>query len=696
MKKLLFTLSIVTLLHSPARGQSLRIMNAASFSENTSFAAGSIISVFGSNLTNTTASAASANSLPRTLGGVTLTIGGVASPLFYVSPTQINAQIDTSVAPGPAAVTLTSPTGTFTTTIQIASAAAPGIFALSTTGSGDGAILNAATFAGGVYSVTTNGSPTFLAIFATGLDRKTAPTVRIGGVAVPVQYFGPAPGFPGLQQVNVQLTSDLDGAGRVEVELESGGVASNVVETMIVPRHGEGAFPADADNQMPNRAIASIAYVPGTSLALVADEYDDVVRVLDVQQKAVTHVISLMDGSRPIAIAVNAAGTAAVVAEQGTNKVAVLDLTKYAVTGEVAVGMSPVSVAIWNTTALAVNQGSDSVTFVDMTALKAGMVTAVGKAPRAVALDGTGHAFVTNENDGTISQIDLGTGTVLKTIGLGMNARPEAIQIIPSLNLAVVTEPSQSPSGQVVIVNLTTANTTIVNVNPARSGGSSDLAVNGSTVYFANQAGGSVTAVPVSVLASGSISATPTTVKVDLGARALAVDTRDNLLLVTNQGTGTVVLVDLASNKVTGRINAVASPPNQGDNDDDHSDHDHAFNMPVVMSFSPASAKIGTNFTLVVNGQNLSGVTSVAFYSLGMPGKGDDHGEGIHASPIGQPDPSISVSGIQVNTAGTQLTAQVQIAASAAAGQRLIRVQGPNGASVIVAPPMMSVFTVTQ
>src|SRR2546422_5142763 len=84
------------------------VRNGASFVQNTSLTPGSIITVLGTNLTGATAFATNPTTPPKSLGGVTITVGGVASNLFYVSPTQINTQIDTGVVPGSRTLVLTS------------------------------------------------------------------------------------------------------------------------------------------------------------------------------------------------------------------------------------------------------------------------------------------------------------------------------------------------------------------------------------------------------------------------------------------------------------------------------------------------------------------------------------------------------------------------------------------------------------
>jgi uncharacterized protein (TIGR03437 family) len=53
----------------------------------------SIGSIYGLNLSAQTAIADLAPPLPFTLGGSTMTIGGNITPMFFVSPAQINFQV---------------------------------------------------------------------------------------------------------------------------------------------------------------------------------------------------------------------------------------------------------------------------------------------------------------------------------------------------------------------------------------------------------------------------------------------------------------------------------------------------------------------------------------------------------------------------------------------------------------------------
>ena len=144
-------------------------------------------------------------------------------------------------------------------------------------------------------------------------------------------------------------------------------------------------------------------------------------------------------------------------AERDSGKVAILDLAAFRVTAEVAAGSGPCSVAISGTQAVVVNEDSDSVTVVDLTSNTVLKTIPVGRGPRGVAASAN-LAFVTNEDDGTVSQLSLASLNVTKTFNLGANVRPRSIQFIPSLSVAVITEPSAGPNGRVYLLNIVTSN----------------------------------------------------------------------------------------------------------------------------------------------------------------------------------------------------------------------------------------------
>jgi uncharacterized protein (TIGR03437 family) len=218
-------------------------VSAASFSDK--LASKAIVAAFGTGLATTTLSAAS-QPLPTELGGVTVRItdsAGVTrnAPLFFVSPQQVNYQIAADTAAGPATVFVASGDGRVSTgAIQIL-AAAPALFTLSQDGRGPAAALDAFTFTPAPFNATRNGQPNIIAFFGSGLgadatdvDGNVAAnvSVTIDGNPAIVQYAGRAPGFTGLNQLNVVLTAGIS-SGAHNVQVTRNGVASNVAPIAI-------------------------------------------------------------------------------------------------------------------------------------------------------------------------------------------------------------------------------------------------------------------------------------------------------------------------------------------------------------------------------------------------------------------------------------------------------------------------------
>src|ERR1039458_1838050 len=218
------------------------------------FAGESIVSVYGINLAGGTASAASLP-LPTSLDGNTVTVtdsAGVArqASLFYVSPSQINFEIQAGTATGTATVTFQNQNGTTqSATISIGSVS-PGIFELN--GSGLVAALVLPVISGTqqplqpVYRIASGSviplpidlgpstEQVYLEMYGTGIRNAKSVTVTVGGLSVPVLYAGAAPGFAGEDQVNIgPLPQSLAGKGSVNILLTADGQAANTVNVTI-------------------------------------------------------------------------------------------------------------------------------------------------------------------------------------------------------------------------------------------------------------------------------------------------------------------------------------------------------------------------------------------------------------------------------------------------------------------------------
>ncbi len=200
------------------------IVNAARMLSGAPLGVGSIGALFGVNLASQIASATSFP-LPLTLGGASVTINGIPAPLFYASPLQINFFVPYALAgQSTATILVSTATGLAEITGVPITPQSPGLFL--TDAAGDPAVIH------------TNGQPVSAAspaaggeiveIFATGLgpvtnapaDGAAAPTsplamntipprVIIGGMDAEVQFAGLAPGFAGLNQLNVVVPKGL-------------------------------------------------------------------------------------------------------------------------------------------------------------------------------------------------------------------------------------------------------------------------------------------------------------------------------------------------------------------------------------------------------------------------------------------------------------------------------------------------------
>jgi uncharacterized protein (TIGR03437 family) len=218
--------------------------SAASFTDK--LASKAIVAAFGSGLATAT-QAAPSQPLPTDLAGTTVRVTDTAgttrqAPLFFVSPLQINYQIPPETAPGFAIVTVTSSDGrTSTGAIQILPAA-PALFTFSQDGKGAAAALDAFTFTLPPFNARrANGEANIIAFFGAGLgadatdvDGNVNASVQatIDGAPAVVQYAGRAPGFTGLNQLNVVLPVGIT-AGTHTVSVTRSGVTSNIVTIAI-------------------------------------------------------------------------------------------------------------------------------------------------------------------------------------------------------------------------------------------------------------------------------------------------------------------------------------------------------------------------------------------------------------------------------------------------------------------------------
>jgi uncharacterized protein (TIGR03437 family) len=199
---------------------------------------GSLISIYGTSLAQTTGGATS-TPLPASVGGTSVNINGVAAPVIFVSPNQVNVQVPYEISTGTANATAASGCGTSGGVSFQVVPAAPYLLL-----GADGSALvqnqdftfNSATNAapkGSVVTVYLIGIGPLDTPVATGAaapaDRLVRATSQakalIGGFDTVIQFLGLTPGFVGLAQANL-VVPNLS-PGKYPVVITVNGVESN-------------------------------------------------------------------------------------------------------------------------------------------------------------------------------------------------------------------------------------------------------------------------------------------------------------------------------------------------------------------------------------------------------------------------------------------------------------------------------------
>jgi uncharacterized protein (TIGR03437 family) len=223
----------------------------------------------------------------------------VRAQITFVGPEQINFIVPTEAGFGSTNMNVMVSGRAVKTTVNV-QPVAPAIFTMIQGGREMGAILNAVTFKGNPFSAETPQIPgcdtrTRLAIYATGLGlathRAKSRDVRVelqdasgSTLAADVEAAVPAPGYTGLEQVNIVLPSGLR-AGTVLLRIVVNGVASNRVQIDLAAseaaaRNGAclgGVTVSRASEQggAPFQGTVSLAYPAasgGVAVSLSADD----------------------------------------------------------------------------------------------------------------------------------------------------------------------------------------------------------------------------------------------------------------------------------------------------------------------------------------------------------------------------------------------------------------------------------------
>ena len=234
----------------PAKVNGVAPVTADAARYGASVAPESIATAFGTSLASQNISAAGLP-LPISLDGTTVYVNGLAAPLFYVSPSQINFQVPPGTLPGTAKLVVVAKDGTISQGQLTVAPLAPGLFTMKSDGTGTPIGVATADAVNFVSVGNPNGTPRpldaglYVSLFGTGfrfalnsdLDLQNgsaeAVTLTLGGVTVPVLFSGSQGQFAGLDQLNFQIPITLAGRGDVDLVMTVGGKTANTVKLNI-------------------------------------------------------------------------------------------------------------------------------------------------------------------------------------------------------------------------------------------------------------------------------------------------------------------------------------------------------------------------------------------------------------------------------------------------------------------------------
>jgi len=227
------------------------VVNAADLTPN--IAPGGLITLFGTGLSPVNM-ASSELPLPTALASSCLTVNGLPMPILFVSPNQVNAQMPFE-AIGDETLILWTPGGTSDNYNLQVVPNAPSVFQVPAPGNtmvpsvirnDDGLLVTPS------HPIHRNANEALI-IYITGLGATspavpsgmpgpsnplavalTEPSVTLGGIQLPLIYYGLAPGEVGVYQINVSVPRNVPEGLSVPLVISQGVGASDSISVRVV------------------------------------------------------------------------------------------------------------------------------------------------------------------------------------------------------------------------------------------------------------------------------------------------------------------------------------------------------------------------------------------------------------------------------------------------------------------------------
>ena len=221
------------------------VINGAGSTPVNAVAPGSVISVFGANLASDVFLGPQ-GTMPQTLGGVTVRVGDSLLPLFFVSPSQINVQLPSSLAPGAQTMIISAQGQPDVQASFTVGQDAPGIFpqvadgqtfALALHGDGSAVTPESPAVSGETITVYGTGFGSTTPARPTGFPVPSAPvytlndtaTVQLNGAAMTVSGAFALAGSIGVDAVQFVIGDGAPSGTNAQLTITVNGQASNTI-----------------------------------------------------------------------------------------------------------------------------------------------------------------------------------------------------------------------------------------------------------------------------------------------------------------------------------------------------------------------------------------------------------------------------------------------------------------------------------
>jgi RHS repeat-associated protein len=292
---------------------------------------------------------------------------------------------------------------------------------------------------------------------------------------------------------------------------------------------------------------AAIYATLSKSYAYIGNEGSDSVSVIDLSTASVIKTIAV--GQSPVSIAINVSTRKGYVANFKSDNVSILSLSNNTVAATTAVGSEPASVAI-NTatnTIYVANSKSDTVSVINGSSNAVMATIPVDQSPVYIDVNSVkSMAYAVNSKGNSISVIDLSTNAVTATIPVGSGPVSMAINIRKNIGYV-----ADIYGDSVSVLDLSTNTVTgsyAVGRDPIR------VAFFAPFLVVATQRGDGIWIINTLTQPFG------TTVPVGKDPDGVAVDPATNRAVIANEKTNDVSIVDLATAQVSAIISVGGHP----------------------------------------------------------------------------------------------------------------------------------------